>query len=132
MPSRQINIFLQKGNRKKIELIGAQTLSTDVSRRERKMRNPSRTKRPPKTSWKGRRMRITLLKKDLADCSSSCLVLARIRSGSLVNHFSAVCHKLHLPGKGKSMTPCQGNTILCSSSQQLPRLRLGPMKGFLS
>ena len=28
------------------------------------------------------------------------------------------------------MTPCQGNTILCSSSQQLPCLRPGPLKGF--
>ena len=32
----------------------------------------------------------------------------------------------------KSMTPHQGNTILFRSSQQLPRLRLGPLKGFLS
>ena len=31
----------------------------------------------------------------------------------------------------KSMTPCQGNTIVCSSSQQLPCLHLGPLKGFL-
>ena len=30
------------------------------------------------------------------------------------------------------MTPSRGNTILCSSSQQLPRLCLGPLKGFLS
>ena len=28
------------------------------------------------------------------------------------------------------MTPHWGNTILCSSSQQLPRLRLGPLKSF--
>ena len=34
--------------------------------------------------------------------------------------------------EGKSMTPCRGNTILFRSSQQLPRLRLGPSKGFLS
>ena len=34
--------------------------------------------------------------------------------------------------EGKSMTPHQGNTILFRSSQQLPRLRLGPLKGFLS
>ena len=34
--------------------------------------------------------------------------------------------------EGKSMTPHQGNTILFRSSQQLPRLRLGPSKGFLS
>ena len=31
--------------------------------------------------------------------------------------------------EGKSMTPHRGNTVL---SQQLPRLRLGPSKGFLS
>ena len=29
------------------------------------------------------------------------------------------------------MTPHQGNTFLCSSSQQFPRPRLGPLKGFL-
>ena len=34
--------------------------------------------------------------------------------------------------KGKSMTPGRGNTILFRSSQQLPRLRLGPSKDFLS
>ena len=34
--------------------------------------------------------------------------------------------------EGKSMTPRRGNTILFRSSQQLPRLRLGPLKGFLS
>ena len=34
--------------------------------------------------------------------------------------------------EGKSMTPLWRNTILCSSSQQLPRLCLGPLKGFLS
>ena len=30
------------------------------------------------------------------------------------------------------MTPHQGNTVLFRSSQQLPRFRLGPLKGFLS
>ena len=34
--------------------------------------------------------------------------------------------------EGKSMTPPRGNTILFRSSQKLPRLRLGPSKGFLS
>ena len=34
--------------------------------------------------------------------------------------------------EGKSMTLCQGNTNLFRSSQQLPRLRLGTLKGFLS
>ena len=34
--------------------------------------------------------------------------------------------------EGKSMTPHRGNTVLFRSSQQLPRLRLGPSKGFLS
>ena len=34
--------------------------------------------------------------------------------------------------EGKSMTPHRGNTVLFRSSQQLPRLRLGPLKGFLS
>ena len=32
--------------------------------------------------------------------------------------------------EGKSITPHHGNTILFRSSQQLPRLRLGPLKGF--
>ena len=30
------------------------------------------------------------------------------------------------------MTPYWGNTIICSSYQQLPSLRLGPLKGFLN
>ena len=30
------------------------------------------------------------------------------------------------------MTPSRGNTILFRSSRRLPRLRLGPLKGFLS
>ena len=34
--------------------------------------------------------------------------------------------------EGKSMTPHRGNTTLFRSSQQLPRLCLGPSKGFLS
>ena len=34
--------------------------------------------------------------------------------------------------EGKSMNPHRGNTIFFRSSQQLPRLRLGPLKGFLS
>ena len=33
---------------------------------------------------------------------------------------------------GKSLTPQRGNTILFRSSQQLPRVRLGPLRGFLS
>ena len=34
--------------------------------------------------------------------------------------------------ESKSMTSCWGNAILLHSSQQLPCLRLGPLKGFLS
>ena len=34
--------------------------------------------------------------------------------------------------EGKSMTPHGGKSVLFRSSQQLPRLRLGPSKGFLS
>ena len=34
--------------------------------------------------------------------------------------------------EGKSMTPHWGNTIFFRSSQQLPRLCLGPLKGILS
>ena len=34
--------------------------------------------------------------------------------------------------EGKLLTPHRGNTIIFCSSQQLHRLRLGPLKGFLS
>ena len=36
------------------------------------------------------------------------------------------CEKSLICLEGKSMTPHRGNTILFRSSQQLPRLRLGP------
>ena len=42
------------------------------------------------------------------------------------------CEKSLICLEGKSMTPHWGNTILFRSSQQLPRLRLRPSKGFLS
>ena len=42
------------------------------------------------------------------------------------------CKKSLICLEGKSMTPCRGTTILFRSSQQLPRLRLGHLKGFLS
>ena len=42
------------------------------------------------------------------------------------------CKKSLVCLEGKSMTPSRRNTILFRSSQQLPRLRLGPLKGFLS
>ena len=42
------------------------------------------------------------------------------------------CKKSFICLEGKSMTPHRRNTILFRSSQQLPRLRLGPSKGFLS
>ena len=45
---------------------------------------------------------------------------------------SPFCEKSLICLEGKSMTPQRGNTILFCSSQQLPRLRLGPSKGFLS
>ena len=40
--------------------------------------------------------------------------------------------KIFLCLEGKSMTPCRGNTYLSYSFHQLPCLRLGPLKGFLS
>ena len=40
------------------------------------------------------------------------------------------CEKSLICLAGKSMTPHRGNTILFRSSQQLPRLRLRPLKGF--
>ena len=42
------------------------------------------------------------------------------------------CEKLFICLECKSMTPRRGNIILFNSSQQLPRLRLGPLKGFLN
>ena len=42
------------------------------------------------------------------------------------------CENSLIRPEGKSMTPHRGNTIFFCSSQQLPRLRLGPLKGFLS
>ena len=43
---------------------------------------------------------------------------------------SFFCKKQLICLEGKSVTPCRGNIILFRSSQQLPRLRLGPLKGF--
>ena len=55
------------------------------------------------------------------------------RSGHQLNFFLfSFCAKLLICLEGKLMTPHRGNTILFRSSQQLPRLRLGPSKGFLS
>ena len=49
------------------------------------------------------------------------------------NFFLFPCRKKSLIClEGKSMNPCRGNAILFRSSQQLPCLRLGPSKGFLS
>ena len=46
--------------------------------------------------------------------------------------FVCFCKKSLICLEGKSMTPHRGNTSLFHSSQQLPRLRLRPSKGFLS
>ena len=55
------------------------------------------------------------------------------RSGRWLNYFLLpFCENSLICLEGKSMTPQQGDTILFRSSQQLPRLRLGPSKGFLS
>ena len=55
------------------------------------------------------------------------------RSDLLLNFFLfPFCKKSLICPEGKSMTPRRRNTILFRSSQQLPRLRLGPSKGFLS
>ena len=45
---------------------------------------------------------------------------------------SFLCKKSLICLEGKSMTPHWGNTLLYRSSQQLPRLCLRPLKGFLS
>ena len=51
-----------------------------------------------------------------------------------LTHFSCFlfCEKSLICREGKSMTPHRGKTILFRSSQQLPHLRLRPLKGFLS
>ena len=55
------------------------------------------------------------------------------RSGHQLNFFLfPFFAKLLICLEGKLMTPHRGNTILFHSSQQLPCLRLGPSKGFLS
>ena len=60
------------------------------------------------------------------------------RRGSSVNQvwpptiFVLFCEKSLICLDGKSMTPSWVNTILFRSSQQLPRLHPGPLKGFLS
>ena len=55
------------------------------------------------------------------------------RSGHLLNFFLfPFCENSLICPEGKSMTPHRGNTVLFRSSQQLPRLCLGPSKGFLS
>ena len=50
----------------------------------------------------------------------------------LCNSIFSVCKISLIRLEGKSMTPHRGNTIFFRSSQQLPRLRLGPSEGFLS
>ena len=58
---------------------------------------------------------------------------AHIRSGHQLNFFLIpFCENSLICLEGKSMTPHRGNTILFRSSQQLPRLGLGPSKDFLS
>ena len=54
------------------------------------------------------------------------LVVPEVRQVWRLTHFCL------FPFCNKSMTPHRGSTILFRSSQQLPRLRLGPSKGFLS
>ena len=59
----------------------------------------------------------------------------RIRCGQALTQYSLCflfCTKSLICLEGISMTPHRGNTILIRSYQQLPRLCLGPLKGFLS
>ena len=53
-------------------------------------------------------------------------------SGLATNSIFPFCENSSICLEGKSMTPHRGNSILFRSSQQLPRHRLGPSKGFLS
>ena len=67
--------------------------------------------------------------------SSKTVLRHTFRSGQATNSIFfcfLFCEKSLICLEGKSMTPRRGNTILFRSSQQLPRLRLGPSKGFLS
>ena len=53
------------------------------------------------------------------------------RSDNYLNFFLfPFCTKSLICLKGKSITPLRGNTIILRSSQQLPRLRLRPLKSF--
>ena len=60
------------------------------------------------------------------------IVYVYARSGHLIFFCLLFVKKSLIDLEGKSMTPRRGNTILFLSSQQLPRLRLEPLKGFLS
>ena len=56
-----------------------------------------------------------------------------LRSGHLLDFLSFLfCRKSLICLKGKAMSPRWGNTVLCSSSLQLPRLCLRPLKGLFS
>ena len=57
---------------------------------------------------------------------------SRIQVWPLTQFFLFIHWKSLICLEGKSMTPQRGNTILFCSSQQLPLLRLGPLKSFLS
>ena len=58
--------------------------------------------------------------------------LRRLVPGLATNSIFPFCEKTLICLEGKSMTPHRGDTILFRSSQQLLRLRLGPLKGVLS
>ena len=63
------------------------------------------------------------------------LVVEKTESGLATNSIFFLfpfCEKSLICLEGKSMTPHRGNTIPFRSTQQLPRLRLGHSKGFLS
>ena len=62
-----------------------------------------------------------------------CKKLTELRGAQAVKYWGGQIGKKSLIClEGKSMTPHRGNTILFCSPQQLPRLRLGPLKGCLN
>ena len=73
----------------------------------------------------------TSMDKKVNHCYISILNIIQVWPLTLFFSFP-FCKKSLICLEGKSMTPHWGNTILCSSSKQLPHLYLGPLKGFLS
>ena len=87
----------------------------------------ARTDLPETSATKGLK---ALVGKAAATSSDHVWKCSRLATNSIFFLFP-FCGKSLTCLEGKSMTPHRGNTILFHSSQQLPRLHLGRLKGFL-